>query len=200
MHYWTVRPHPHGKDRLMEFVNGDLIAVGWPLVPDLRDIEDDERLESILEDSGDTNPSRSRATLRRFSEQIGVGDIVIVPHDDDISFAEVTGEYHYDKAKATEDEGYPHQRPVTWVGQVSRDELPDRLRNGLRAPMAVFSLDDYEAEIREVLGLTTSGRDIAVENLVQVALETLKREMNSNSAETRLQAAEIVLRLSRQKE
>ena len=48
MNAWIIRPYPHYKYRMNEFLTGDMVAVGWPLLPNLASVSD-EALVRLLD-------------------------------------------------------------------------------------------------------------------------------------------------------
>ena len=69
-------------------------------------------------------------------------DFVIIPYEDDIYFAKVTSDYFFQPTKIND--GYPHQRKIEWLkGPMSRSQLPDDLRNSLRAPRTTADLSHH---------------------------------------------------------
>jgi predicted Mrr-cat superfamily restriction endonuclease len=77
-------------------------------------------------------------------------DLVVVPYEDDIYFAQVISDYFFEPTKVND--GYPHQRKVKWLkGPVSRSQLPDDLRNSLRAPMTAADLSRHINLIKNFL-------------------------------------------------
>ena len=63
------------------------------------------------------------------------GDLLLVPDGEDIFFAEVTGDYTFSAALCSE--GYPHQRKVKWLKNVSRSDLSMALRSSLKADFGI---------------------------------------------------------------
>lgn len=45
---WVVRPQPHGVNRTKEFLEQDIVAIGWPDLPDLTSVRDRQAIRSAL--------------------------------------------------------------------------------------------------------------------------------------------------------
>lgn len=108
------------------FMNDRCIALGWPLVGDLRDIpvtrEAFKRhLTEKYKPFGNVSPDRMRSaggTLYKFFVEIQIGDIMIYhsTYDEQIFIGEVTGEYEYvyDPQNTATNPDARHRRAVTW--------------------------------------------------------------------------------------
>ena len=150
---WGVRPYPHGIYRMREFLQGNLVAVGWPALGDLTGITTrDEIKDQLNKHYPGSAKTIGAATgcLFRFVVEILKEDFVVVPDGSNVYFGVVESGYLYEPAVATDLEGYPHQRKVRWLRggrPLPRKVLPGRMANALKAKLAVFSIynvDDVE--------------------------------------------------------
>ena len=87
-----------------------VIALGWPCVGDVR------------EEDPDDVPS----AVRRFAHDVRPGDLVVTPDSPsgEVLVGEVTGDYRWDPATPIPE--FRHLRPVRWVDEVPKEELPAR--------------------------------------------------------------------------
>ena len=150
---WLIRPFPHGNDRLSNFKADNIIAIGWPDAPsfetkdknDIRDI-----LRSYPKNYSPHELGAAVATVNIFVNEISVEDLIVIPYDDDIYFAKVVSDYFFEDSKI--DDGYPHQRKVEFLkGPISRNLLPDELRNSLRAPRTAADLSPHVNSIKSIV-------------------------------------------------
>lgn len=144
---WVVRAHPHHVNRISEFLQRELVALGWPNLGSLAG-KDVDGIKAILRkvygtrDTGELG--RSAGALDMFVNRIDEGDFVLVPSPEDgaVYVGEFRGPYRY--SKANEKDNYPHQRRVTWLlarTRIPRSELPPVLVRSLRAHQPIFSTD-----------------------------------------------------------
>lgn len=135
-----------------------LAAIGWPALGDLSQYRDRDALKEALRNS---YPDRSEPTIRvyasvlyRFVHELSPGDYVLTPlrSSREILVGTVAGPYKHDPSAVSA--SYPNVRPVEWRDQtISRDQLPENLRNGLGAIVTLFCLTAY----REALEMIFSG-------------------------------------------
>jgi predicted Mrr-cat superfamily restriction endonuclease len=192
-----------------EFLKDDLIAVGWPHLPALNEITQDQLLGKLQAGS----PNLSRRTLKmqqnmivRFSSQMKTGDLVIVPYGKSIYFARIKSDYFFSRAHIKD--GYPHQRKVEWLLNKKgypRLSLDTTLRGALRPQLALYSLEDYGPSLEKLLVSLESDqsdphvelkeRSAAVINkeLVSTARQALLETLRSDDPAVRLRAVQIIL-------
>lgn len=149
---WLIRPFPHGKERLAEFLEHGIVAIGWPKIGDLMG-KSKGQLKEIL--SGPPYKydglrlGNAYASIDIFVNQMQKEDLLLIPNGDDIYFGEITGEYHYDSSTDNDEDGYPHQREVKWLTTIpiSRQLLSKELRYSLKVHRATANLSHHYAEI-----------------------------------------------------
>ncbi len=149
---WLVRPCPDNRNRLQEFQDKNIVAVGWPGIGSLSG-KSRANLKQIL--SG--NPynytglelGNAYATVDIFVNQIKPGSLVLVPYKDDIYFAEITGGYSFDQSVDSHNSngGYPHQRTVKWLENTSRKNLSKELRSSLKVRRTAANFSKHFEEI-----------------------------------------------------
>ena len=94
------------------------------------------------------------------------GDLLLVPDGEDIFFAEVTGDYTFSAALCSE--GYPHQRKVKWLKNVSRSDLSMALRSSLKAHQTAADVSRHYEEI-EALAFGKEGPALGVQKTIPVS-------------------------------
>ncbi|OPX88618.1 MAG: hypothetical protein A4E53_01873 [Pelotomaculum sp. PtaB.Bin104] len=144
---WLLRPMPHNIDRMREFRDNNIIAIGWPEVDSLVG-KNKQTIKKLLNQHPlSYSPNElgiAAATVNTFVNDMRIGDVIVVPHGNNIFFCRITSDYFYEPTKASQAEGYPHQRKVEWLkGPVRRDDLFDELRQSLRAPRTLADLSRH---------------------------------------------------------
>lgn len=165
---WLIRPVPHGKSRLFEFLNHGIIAVGWPCIGDLTG-KSREELKEILSkppyDYQGLTLGNAYATIDIFVNQMKNGDLLLMPNGDDIYFGEITSGYYCDPLVDNDNDGYPHQRKAKWLTNTSRQTLSKELRYSLKVHRTTANLSHHFAEIdalshnRKVPSATSASTD-----------------------------------------
>ena len=211
MNSWLVRPNPIQKRRMEEFLHDNLIAIGWPKLPELIGKNKEKIKALLLQFYGDTympnstNLGNIATVIDSFANKMKIGDYIVVPDGDDIHFGKVAGDYYYDAGKANDNDGYPHQRKAEWIRVVSRDQIPLELRASLRAQMTIVNLSQRQHLIEQVVGggkprieAPMTQKMLGIEDLMADAVKTLQQELQSEDADRRLKAAVEIIRLKRE--
>lgn len=150
---WLLRPLPHKINRLDEFKNKGIIAVGWPCIGNLYGKSRTQIKENLSVDPYNYVGSRlgqAASNLDLFVNRMEIGDLVVMPYKDDIYFGRITSDYNYNQEKDNDEDGYPHQRKVEWVtNKASRKKLSDDLRKSLRNRRTTAELSSHYYEIEE---------------------------------------------------
>jgi len=142
---WAVRPKPHNIDRIEEFLEKSMAAIGWPLLGDLTGHNTDQIREiykKAYPGGGPRSVGQSVGIIGRFVN-IKKGDAIAVPYGGEVYFGTASSEYSFHKEFAGDDVGYPH-----WVGvdyaldgrAISRNQLPAQLYAALKGRQSVFGL------------------------------------------------------------
>lgn len=147
---WLVRPYPNSILRINEFRQDGIIAIGWPKTGDLTG-KSYEEIKQILSGkayqyTGLTLGSAG-ATINLFVNRMKVGDLVLVPNDADIFFAEIQSDYYMVSRPKGSQADYPHQRKVKWMQNVSRSDLSKALRSSLKVQRTTADLTKHYDEI-----------------------------------------------------
>ena len=150
---WLVRPFPDGQTKCLDlFKSKGIVAIGWPNIGDLTG-KSREELKMLL--SGDPyNYSglvlgNAYATIDILVNRMMPGDYLLIPDGDDIYFAVVDSDYHYDVTVDNDKEGYPHQRKVkNFTASHLRSELSKELRSSLKVHRTTADLSKHYEEIK----------------------------------------------------
>ncbi|HWE95579.1 MAG TPA: hypothetical protein VG269_16560 [Tepidisphaeraceae bacterium] len=148
---WVVRANPHGNRRIDEFLERNLVAIGWPNLGNLAR-SDLVAIKSLLQKTKGYRKydNKKRAgdagQLDTFVNRVIDGNYVLVPdpRNGAVFFGEFRGGYRYAQSKDNDIDGYPHQRKVMWLFDripVPRNELPPALYSSLKSHWPIFSVD-----------------------------------------------------------
>lgn len=172
---WVLRPTPHGQNRFNDFLRNGIVAIGWPFVGDLSN-KDAEDLKELLPNN------YPYGTVNAFVNKIQPGDLILVPDDNEIAIAEVTGEYQYDMSKDNEEEGYPHQREVKWLAEgLLKKNIPAEIKNLFKSRWALINAAEHQKAIESLINRKRRGRPpkTAVKNTPE---EKTRRKSRSDSS------------------
>lgn len=149
---WMIRPYPEGIDRVQAFIHNGMIAVSWG-VPDITGCYTKEEIAKIVATVEDEPSAANLKTdlLNRFSNQLTIGDYVIVPNADVVYTAMVTSDYYY----AANTPEYGHQHKVEWLfggKPISHKDLPEEIQKALNKTRIAFSdIAEFEYTFKEYL-------------------------------------------------
>lgn len=149
---WLVRPYPHNTEinRVDEFKQNNIVAIGWPGIGDLTH-KSREDIKRILAGKpyalSGLALGNAYATIDIFVNRMNPGDLVLVPDGADIFFAEISSDYYLDAQYDNDQTGYPHQRKVKWLQSVARDDLSKQLRSSLKVHRTTADLSKHYNEI-----------------------------------------------------
>ena len=143
------------------FLKKGRIALGWHNVADLSDLPNDReafkaRLAPIYPDKSPTQIAGSAGQLYRFTHEMAVGDHVAYPskRDRQIHVGRVTGPYVY---SLKPEPGYPHHRPVEWLGTFPRTHFSQGALHEIGSALSLFQIRNYADEYDAALGGRTLG-------------------------------------------
>lgn len=186
-------------EMLTEFLNEGFVAVDFGINADLNEQFTEEFPEfskKMIPVIQGFTPEKTRVSaglaagcVWKIGRGMSNGDIVLCPNaDKELHVGEVSGEYFY-----AENKRFPHRRKVSWSNtRIKRADCSRELRNALKAGLSVFCLDEYRAEIEQLLSgirttVTPRTNDEVIENPSVFALEKYLEEfLVSNWASTEL--------------
>ncbi len=160
------------------FLKKGRIAIGWDKVSDLRKVtaERDAVKKAVSDAYPEKKPlsvSVSAGQLFRFANEIKVGDWVAYPSklDRKVHVGRVEGGYVYDPKG---EPGYPHQRPVKWVGAVPRTSLTQGALYELGSAISLFQVKNYRDEIIAAVQGKPTVSDVEKDPTVKVVVEEIE--------------------------
>lgn len=143
-HYWLVRTE--GGKFYSDFVRDNYVAIGWNEFLDHSNFIDkkmnENMKERLLEAYPDNQPGRIYSQIRKFIQEIAVGDVVMIPNENsqEISFGIVEGNLVNRKV---EDENFIKSRNIKWLKTIYKDELDPYLFKMMRAQQTINRADEY---------------------------------------------------------
>ena len=109
MTVWLIRAGRGGRHARACRDHG-VIALGWPCVGDVR--------------QADIDPEDVPAAIRKFVDDVAPGDLVVTPDSPsrEVMVGEVAGHYRWDAESPIPE--HRHLRPVRWIDECPKEELP----------------------------------------------------------------------------
>jgi len=181
---WMVRAG-QGANFIDEFVEKNIVAIGWPK---LGDIKIGESRNKIIKKLEDINPiltkgknSISAGQVYRYINEIKIGDYVITydPSRRVYHVGEILSEAKFDLSVIEE---LPRFRDVKWVGEVLRDTISTATKNKIGAISTLFLIAPQAAKEIEA---RLKGKDTLKEDEAEEAevTENLARDLRAQSRE-----------------
>ncbi len=145
-------------DRL--FHERNVVAVGWAMVQDLRQLEPTR--EAFKAAVAQVHPGIKPGALPiiagqlyRFVHEMQLGDIVLYPPkgEQNVTIGRIEGDYRYDPAASTPSgHVYPHHRPVRWLKAVPKSLFSKDARNEMGGLQTLQLVKRNVAEVYRILG------------------------------------------------
>ena len=158
---WIIRPKPHGNNRLQDFLEKNVIGIGWPGVGNLTEIKTREEVRIALERAGYTEGRKNNAigqdvgTIFRFVKEMKVNDYVLVPNGSEVYLGKIIEEKPiYVKELDNSKEGFAHQRKVEWLfdkKSINKKLMTSRLYDSFKGQSTLFTTwyEDVDELVRE---------------------------------------------------
>lgn len=145
---FLLRPYPNNNLQIENFRKESIIALGWEKVGACA-----EKSRSTIKQELSTEYSLSGVALSNacialetFIFRMKIGDLILLPVNEDIYFCEITGEYFYNDTV-----DYAHQRKAQWIAtSVSRKQLSNELRASLKVRRLTADLTSHVEEIKSL--------------------------------------------------
>ena len=120
-----LRIKPSGINRLREALEKDQIIIGWANALGLLDEKLDmnafkDIIRNAYENSNSHQVGQFTGHMWRFIREMKPGDLVVVPSDSSVYFAEITGDAFFLEEKQKDDTSY--RRPVKWLND--KESIP----------------------------------------------------------------------------
>ena len=161
---WVIRGGKHGEHREREVFNFEhgLAVVGWPQLPDLRDVPSLRDMEDTIRRErpgrSDKSVSNHARQLWKLRTDVSVGDLVVQPRRGAalIALGIVTREYSY---RDDPDRSRRHAVSVDWKRtDVPKTAVREDLRPSLGAQQTIYSITANDGAWR-LHQLMLTGRD-----------------------------------------
>lgn len=206
---WLVRSNPNGINRMVDFLNQNIIAVHWG-IGDLTGCATKEDVAKVVKHANllPRDASLKTGLLNRFKNKMKIDDFCIIPYNDVFYCCKIKSDYYYDPLS----KGFEHQRKVEWLfdGEpFDRQELPDVLQASLKTQLGLADISQHEFIFKRYLnkkmGINEPSNDeenqhisleIELNDLLNDAMEIIKDELNSDDPDRRLKAAIAIMELN----
>ncbi len=145
-----MRPYPHNINRMPNFLENNLIAIGWPCIGDLTACDKQSVQQRILDKYGEVKKP-SVNTIVQFKDEISIGDLVlVVPKKEDgseLAIGKVISAYLFHPEYDDYNIGYSHQRQVIWLEKIfARQKLPDEIQKSLSFRRTLQKLNEENVD------------------------------------------------------
>lgn len=150
---WGLHAGKHGDAHTL-FKQQNVVAIGWPKVPDLSKLKADrDAFKNAVLTAYPAKPLAvpvNAGQLFRFVHEAQKGNLVLFPSgaDSQIHVAEITGPYCYDPVT---EPAYPHQRSVKWLKSLPRTQFSQGALHELGSAMSFFLVKNYAQEFHAAI-------------------------------------------------
>lgn len=144
------------------------VCIGWSDMGDLSGISDKGALATLYDEHFEKN-SRGRGQdigqVWRFLNDVKEGDYIIYAENSVFHIGRIESEYYYDETEYPDQSSdYKNTRKVRWLKKnISRSVLSSDLHNSLKTAMSIWSLNDYESAVSDLLRGTYQKDDDRIE-------------------------------------
>ncbi|MCL6599267.1 MAG: hypothetical protein K6T81_11080 [Alicyclobacillus macrosporangiidus] len=153
---FQIKTKPHGIERLNEFLEKGFIAIGWPGIGDLTEVDREEIRTRLKEKYGYVGQqlAYTLGAVNTFVNVMSKGDIVLV-RDGEYVHIGIIGPYRYVEELDNDDDGMCHQRATKWIATVKRSDLNADVQSLVanRNSVSKFPHPTEMAELDKVAGL-----------------------------------------------
>ncbi len=174
---WGIHGGKSGDADIL-FLKKDVIALGWPKVPDLGKLKADREpfKSAVIIAYPDKKPGAipvDAGQLFRFVHEMKVGDLVIYPskRDRQVHIGQVEGAYVYSPKL---EPGYPHQRAVKWLKSFPRTNFSQGALYEIGAAMSLFVVKNFADEFRAAIEGKPAGLSVAQDESVAAVAEDIE--------------------------
>lgn len=206
MNLFQMKPRPHNRDRLSDFLENNYVCIGWPGIGDLLGVNKGEikkRLAQKYHYSGQSLANHL-GSVGAFVETMKKDDYVLIACND-VAYLGMVFDYYYDASYDNEEDGMCHRRKVKWLNTIPRNDLNNEVQELLRHrgtitkfkySFAAAGLDEWLIHPRGVV--LGKGRTISLDqDTVLEAVGILKSALRCEDVERRERAAIALLQYSR---
>jgi hypothetical protein len=142
--YWLLRAKANDKNRINDFLSNGIVGIGWNDTGNLKKKNIDEIKDIVAKvySLSGVALGSTYGIINTFVNKINTDDILLVPDENDIYFANVKSDYKFDNNKTD----YPHYREVEWCNNskpIHRTDLPKELKNSLKVAKTIANLNHH---------------------------------------------------------
>jgi len=176
-HLWMIRAGEKGIF-IDDFINENIVAIGWMEIGDLSNITNKNDLENEIEltypDWTKGQITNSVGQIYRFLFEIKIGDKVITynPTTRMYHIGTITGEYEYQPKII---KWLPNIRSVKWENKIFRDRLRVQTKNSLGAIQTLFK--PSEEAVSEVFSIISGKTSQIEESDQEKETEEIRRDI-----------------------
>ncbi|RAK19869.1 hypothetical protein B0I26_10551 [Anoxybacillus vitaminiphilus] len=200
MNLFQMKTRPHGIERLPLFLEKGFVAIGWPGIGSLKDVDANEieqRLAKRYPSYVGQKMAYYKGIVNAFANTMKAGDLVMITEGDFVHIGQL-GDYEYKQEYDNDKDGMCHQRPVHWITTVERNALNDKVQEHLRnrATVTKFKYPIHLAELEPLLhGKPAPQLSDGHHSLAEKAWNVLEEELQSNDPFVRVTAAAAILQI-----
>jgi restriction system protein len=181
---WMVRAG-EGAYLIYEFLNQNLVAIGWNSVGNLKEVKGlkdiKEKLKKAYPDFKDSQINNFAGQLQRFRFEFQKGQKVVTyaPNERQYHIGEIISDYDYSQTEAE----FHHFRKISWLNKISRDSLSTSAKNSLGSTLTIFKIPyEIEEELLKTKKAPSSIDEKAID-LEEETLDTLKEDTEAKAKE-----------------
>lgn len=193
-----MKSKPHGIERINEFLNKSFIAIGWPGIGNLTNVDKYEiktRLQEKYHYQGQQLATYLGA-VNAFVNTMKKGDIVLISNNLGQVFIFEVDDYKYVEKYDNELDGLCHQRDVELLAIVNKSDLSQELQDLLRNRGTITQFK-YSYEVSGLDRFINKSYRVDLERLTDKALKILEKELDSTDPIIRIRAAGEILRYAK---
>lgn len=199
---FLVRAKAENENRIKDFLNEDIIAIGWPGLPDLTGLNKDE-ITKELEKVGYSTSNATVGLVNHFVNNIRVGDLCLVPNPDnnDVYLCRIKSDYYYN----SKNNSFPHTHDVEFLNKdnpFNRNDFSEDLNKALKPLMTVADVTHRLFELEKYMDSEEGkNKEIFIDlekqliELLPIAIENIKQGLNSDNYEKKIYASFEVIKL-----
>lgn len=196
---WLVRAIPEKNNRIDEFLEKNIVAIGWAKLGNMTH-KDKNDISKILSLNSYKNSNVTVGVLNHFFNNMKKNDLCIIPDGDNIYLARVKSDYYFVPAEVNDE--YPHQRKVEFLNKdnpINRNELPKNIQKSLGAQNTIANLNHRIPEMKAFLQDKLLNNNVNINSelmkLLPKALANITEAINSNDIQIKTKAAFEVIKL-----
>lgn len=199
---FLVRANAEGDNRIKDFLKENIIAIGWMRLKKL----DGLNKEEIVEELKKADYSTSNVTvglINHFVNNMKVGDLCLIPEPDsnNVYLCEIKEDYYFNSHYPS----FPHTRKVEFINKenpFNRQDFSEELNKALKPLMTVADVTHRLPELEKYIGDSSEELDDStctlkkeLMDLLPIAIENIKEELNSEDKNRRVDASFEIIKL-----